>query len=248
MVSSISTSRRSSSNSVKPVLPLLVFARASALVVAALVLTWTLSFKTSFTPHSSTHQDLIYAALHPVFMVIGFIVVSGEAILVHRWWPGESRNVKKLVHLSMQGLALGCGGLGIWTKFHGNEGIVANFYSLHSWMGLICVALFSAQWLMGFFTFWHRPEVRTMRIRMLPWHIFLGLFTYCLAIATAETGLVEKLTFLQLKGKVLKRSPETMVVNGLGIALVLLSAIVVLAAVSPKQKTPFTVTLVYSKK
>lgn len=66
------------------------------------------------------------------------------AILVHRWLPG-SRNLKKSVHLSMQGLALASGVFGIWTNFHGQDGIVANFWSLHSWMGLICMLLFGAQ-------------------------------------------------------------------------------------------------------
>ncbi|MCD7452547.1 hypothetical protein HAX54_017376 [Datura stramonium] len=113
-------------------------------------------------------------------MVIGFILISGEAILVHRWLPG-SRNLKKSVHLCLQGLALACGIFGIWTKFHSTDGIVANFYSLHSWMGLICVSLFGAQWLMGFLSFWHRGEVRMTRIRILPraciprsLHIWLG--------------------------------------------------------------------------
>lgn len=42
-------------------LPLLFFARASGLVVAALVLSWALAFKSSFLPHSSSQEDLIYA-------------------------------------------------------------------------------------------------------------------------------------------------------------------------------------------
>ncbi|XVE91364.1 hypothetical protein REPUB_Repub01dG0003300 [Reevesia pubescens] len=128
-------------------LPLLFFARISLVVVAALVLSWALLFNSSFLPHHSSfssQQDLIYAVLHPLLMVIGFILISGEAILIHRWLPG-SRNFKKSVHLCLQGVALASGVFGIWTKFHGKDGIVANFHSLHSWMGLICVCLFGAQ-------------------------------------------------------------------------------------------------------
>lgn len=196
--------------------PLLFFARVSGLVVAVLVLFWALAFKSSFLPHTSSQQYIIFAvcyicslslsnslhvfytaqkwlffffflffllfnfwqALHPLFMVIGFILISGEgsertqkletlftirawrvnldngaclmlyfvflAILVHRWLPG-SRNFKKSVHLCLQGVALASGVFGIWTKFQGEDGIVANFFSLHSWMGLICVSLFGAQ-------------------------------------------------------------------------------------------------------
>ncbi|KAG5060001.1 hypothetical protein JHK87_001030 [Glycine soja] len=149
-----------------------------------------------------------------------------------RWLPG-SRGLKKLVHLWLQGVALASGIFGIWTKFQGKDGIVANFYSLHSWMGLASVSLFGAQWLIGFLNFWHRGEVRTVRIRILPWHVFLGLYTYALAIATAETGLLEKLTFLQTKRNVPKHSTESMVVNSLGLGLALLSGFVILVAVSP---------------
>ncbi|THG22204.1 probable transmembrane ascorbate ferrireductase 4 [Camellia sinensis] len=226
-------------------IPLLLFARVSGLIVAILVLIWALAFKTSFLSHSQSQEDTIYAVLHPLLMVIGFILISGEAILVHRWLPG-SRNLKKSVHLCLQGVALACGIFGIWTKFHGEDGIVANFFSMHSWMGLICVSLFGAQWLMGFLSFWHRGEARTIRLRILPWHVFLGLYTYGLAVVTAETGLLEKLTFLQTKRNVLKHSTESMVVNGLGLGLALLSGIVISAAVSPKHHTPDAAKIIYS--
>lgn len=81
-----------------------------------------------------------------------FLYEFGEgfsALLVHKWFPG-SKNAKKLVHLCLQGVALGCGVFGIWTKFHGERGVVANFYSLHSWMGLMCMSLFAAQVLFFF--------------------------------------------------------------------------------------------------
>lgn len=96
------------------------------------------------------------------------------------------------------------------------------------------------QWLVGFLSFWHRVEVRTITLRILPWHVFLGLYTYGLAIVTAETGLLEKLTFLQTKGNVMKRCTESMVVNGLGVGLAMLSSFVIFAAVSPKYQTQQT--------
>lgn len=103
------------------------------------------------------------------------------------------------------------------------------------------------QWLMGFMSFWHRGEARTVRLKVLPWHIFLGLYTYGLAVATAETGLLEKLTFLQSKRtNASKHSPESLVVNSLGLSLALLSGIVILAAISPKYRS-FPYKVVYSE-
>ncbi|CAN0870457.1 Probable transmembrane ascorbate ferrireductase 4 [Linum grandiflorum] len=208
-------------------LPLLLWARISALTVAALFLYWTL------LSYSSSQDSFLYAARHPLLMVIGFIFVSGEAILVHRWLPC-SRNAKKLVHLGLQGVALSCGMLGMWTKFHGRKGFLANFYSLHSWMGLLCISLFAAQWLMGLVSFWYRG----VRMSRLPWQVFVGLYTYALGIATAETGILERMTLLQMKpnSTVYKRSPESLMANGLGVGLFLLGGLLILAAISPKHQ------------
>ncbi|XP_023756091.1 probable transmembrane ascorbate ferrireductase 4 [Lactuca sativa] len=218
----------------KPIFSLLLLARLSATLVAILLLSWALYFTTSFLPHTLSQRDLIYSVLHPLLMVIGFILISGEAILVHRWLPG-SRKRKKRVHLWLQGVAFTSAIFGIWTKFQGREGVVANFYSLHSWMGLLCVSLFGVQWLMGFLTFWHRGEARMIRIQVLPWHVFIGLYTYGLAVVTAETGLLEKLTFLQTNGVVLKHCNESLIVNGLGLGLAMLCGVVILTTVSSKQ-------------
>ncbi|RZC66843.1 hypothetical protein C5167_010545 [Papaver somniferum] len=202
---------------------LIVIARLSGLLVAVLVLVWGLSFRSNFLSHTSPTHTHIYSVLHYLVMVIGFVLISGEG----------SRNLKKLVHLTMQGVALASGIFGIWANFHLQKGVLSNFYSLHSWMGLICISLFAAQWLMGLFSFWHQGEERTTRIRVLPGNVFLGLYIYALAIATAETGLLEKLTFLEAKNKVLKHSLESVVVNSLGLGLALVSGIVILTAVSP---------------
>ncbi|RZC69954.1 hypothetical protein C5167_033081 [Papaver somniferum] len=222
------TSNKSTASSSSSTSHLIVFARLSGLLVAVLVLVWGLSFRSNFLSHtSSTHDAHMYSVLYSSAEKIFF----PPAILVHKWFPG-SRNSKKLVHLTMQGVALASGTFGIWTKFYLERRVLSNFYSLHSWMGLICISLFAAQWLMGFFSFWHRGEERTTRIRVAPWHVFLGLYVYGLAIATAEAGLLEKLTFLEAKKKVLKHSLESVVVNSLGLGLALLGGIIILTAVS----------------
>ncbi|KAK8487012.1 hypothetical protein V6N13_096649 [Hibiscus sabdariffa] len=102
------------------------------------------------------------------------------------------------------------------------------------------------KWLVGFLSFWHWGEARTTRAKVLPWHIFLGIYTYGLAVITAETGLLEKLTFLQSRRNGSKHCPESMIVNGLGLGLVLLGGIVILTAVSPKYHHVVQTKLMYS--
>uniref|UniRef100_M4D7L0 NAC domain-containing protein n=2 Tax=Brassica campestris TaxID=3711 RepID=M4D7L0_BRACM len=165
-------------------------------------------------PRFSELRKLDTETIHALLMVIGFIL--------------------KAVHLLLQGVALVSAVIGMWTKFHYESGIFSNFYSLHSWMGLLSVSLFAAQWVTGFLSFWHRGEVRETRSTFLPWHVFLGLYIYGLAIATAETGLLVKLTHLQTKRNLPRRCAEAVVLNGVGLGLVLLCAIVIASAVLPK--------------
>lgn len=89
----------------------------------------------------------------------------------------------------------------------------------------------------GFMNFWQKGEVRTTKHKVLPWHVFLGLYIYGLAIVTAETGLLEKLTLLQTKGNELKRCPGSAVVNGLGLGLALLGSVVIVAAITSNQQS-----------
>jgi len=195
------------------------------------VLTWVLHFRGGMALISDD-KDLIFN-VHPTLMLIGFILLSGEAMLVYKTVPG-TKSYKKAVHLVLQGLAFGLGMIGIWAayKFHNDKGI-DNFYSLHSWLGVTCVLLFGIQWAVGFATFWYPGGSRTARATVLPWHVFLGLYIYGLAVATAETGFLEKLTFLQGSQTIARYSTEALLVNCLGLVLALLSGCVILSTISP---------------
>ncbi|CAN1761857.1 Transmembrane ascorbate ferrireductase 2 [Linum perenne] len=71
----------------------------------------------------SSPTTRISSSVHPVLMVIGLLLINGEG----------TKNLKKLVHLGLQFLALCLSLIGVWAalKFHNDKGI-DNFYSLHS--------------------------------------------------------------------------------------------------------------------
>ncbi|KAF5774833.1 putative ascorbate ferrireductase (transmembrane) [Helianthus annuus] len=83
---------------------------------------------------------------HPVLVVIGLLLLNGEAMLAYKTVSG-TKGFKKLLHLTLQFSALVLGAIGLWVawKFHNDRGI-GNFYSLHSWLGLACLFLFAIQW------------------------------------------------------------------------------------------------------
>ncbi|XP_072991168.1 transmembrane ascorbate ferrireductase 2-like isoform X2 [Typha latifolia] len=211
--------------------PIIALIRVFGAAIAAMVLIWSVHFRGGMALISD-NKDLIFN-IHPVLMVVGFLLLNGEAILAYKTISG-TKNFKKVVHLTMQFLALCLGLIGIWAalKFHNDKGI-DNFYSLHSWLGLACILLFGIQWGTGFTTFWYPGGSRNGRVFLLPWHVFFGAYIYALAVATAVTGLLEKATFLQSSNIISRYSSEALLVNFLGISLVVLGGIIILAVVSP---------------
>lgn len=66
-----------------------------------------------------------------------------------------------------------------------------NMYSLHSWLGIGAVVLFTLQMVSGFLTFLWPGANESIRMQLMPYHIFIGLFAFVLSIASALMGLTE---------------------------------------------------------
>ncbi|KAE8673135.1 putative transmembrane ascorbate ferrireductase 2 [Hibiscus syriacus] len=211
--------------------PIFLVIRVLGVVVTAILFTWTLHYRGGLALISD-NKDLIFN-VHPVLMVIGLLLLNGEAMLAYKTVPG-TKNFKKLVHLTIQCLAFILSTIGVWAalKFLNDRGI-ENFYSLHSWLGLACLFLFVIQWAAGFVTFWYPGGSRNSRAALLPWHVFLAMYTYALAVATAATGILEKLTFRQTSRVIWRYSTEALLVNSLGILIVVLGGFVILATLTP---------------
>lgn len=77
--------------------------------------------------------------------VLMLLMHCAAAMLAYKTISG-TKSLKKLVHLTLQLIALCLSLIGVWAaiKFHNDKGI-DNFYSLHSWLGLACLFLFTIQ-------------------------------------------------------------------------------------------------------
>ncbi|KAJ4954211.1 hypothetical protein NE237_031043 [Protea cynaroides] len=212
------------------VLPFTVVSHVLGIAASVMVLVWCIHFRGGLA-FEATNKSLIFN-IHPVLMLIGFIILGGEAIISYKAFP-LSKEVKKLIHLTLHVSALILGIVGVYAafKFH-NESSIANLYSLHSWLGIGVMCLYGLQWIFGFVTFFYPGVSAGVRAESLPWHVFFGLFVYVLALATATLGFLEKLTFLQSSG-LAKYGSEAFLVNFTAIVTILFGVFVVLAAVSP---------------
>ncbi|KAM7278892.1 hypothetical protein ACFE04_006026 [Oxalis oulophora] len=212
--------------------PIFLLVRVLGVIATVLVLTWSVHYRGGLALVSDK-ADLIFN-VHPVLMLIGLVLINGEAMLAYKTVQG-TRSFKKKVHMVLQFIAFLLSIIGLWAaiKFHNVKGI-DNFYSLHSWLGLACIFLFGIQWASGFATFWYPGGSRNSRVTLLPWHVFFGVYIYALAVATAATGILEKLTFLQTNRVIARYSTEAMLANSLGILIVVLGGLVILALIAPK--------------
>lgn len=210
-------------------LPISFVVHFLAVVGAILVLIWTISFRGGLA-WSSSDKSLIFN-LHPVLMLIGFIILGGEAIVSYKSLPLKKPE-KKLIHLVLHAIALILGIIGIYTAFkYHNESNIANLYSLHSWLGIGVIVLYGIQWLYGFLVFFFPGGTTAIRSESLPWHVLLGIFVYILAIATAALGYLEKLTFLENSG-LDKYGSEAFLVNFTAIVTVLFGTFVIVTILS----------------
>lgn len=168
-------------------------------------------------------------------MLIGFIILGGEAIVSYKSLPLK-KEVKKVIHLVLHAVALILGIIGIWAafKFH-NESSILNLYSLHSWLGIGIIVLYGIQWIYGFVIFFYPGGSSSLRSDSLPWHVLFGIFVYGLAIANAAIGFLEKLTFLENSG-LDKAGSEAYLVNFTAIATVLFGAFVLLTVYAQKDQ------------
>ncbi|XP_059667071.1 transmembrane ascorbate ferrireductase 1-like [Cornus florida] len=213
---------------VKPI-PLTIVAQVLAIAGAIMVLVWCIAFRGGLAWESS-NKSLIFN-LHPVLMLIGFIIIGGEAIMTYKTLPLR-RDVKKLIHLVLHAIALILGIIGVYLAFkYHNESSIANLYSLHSWLGIGIIVLYGIQWIYGFLVFFYPGGPTAIRNASAPWHVIFGLFVYILAVANATLGFLEKLTFLETSG-VAKYGSEAFLVNFTALITILYGGFVVLTVFS----------------
>ncbi|KAK9935379.1 hypothetical protein M0R45_022482 [Rubus argutus] len=203
--------------------PVTIFAHLLLIAITTLLLVWLLHFREGFAFKSATKEKIFN--LHPFFMVVGFILIGGEAIMAYKTVPGK-RNTQKVVHMILHLLALVAVALGLFViiKFK-NEVGEADFVSLHSWLGIITISLFGLQWLFGFAAFIFPGSEMSTRASFKPWHTFFGMVIFLLAVCTAEIGL---------NYFILGNNQQGLIVNFTGLLIFLFAAAVSLTVLLPR--------------
>ncbi|XAR65128.1 Ascorbate ferrireductase (transmembrane) [Bertholletia excelsa] len=157
-----------------------------------LLLVWLLSYRGGIDLFSDNAYRVFN--VHPFLMFFGFIFVAGEAAMAYKT-IGARKDVQKFFHMLLNLIALALGNVGIYAafKFH-NMLNIKHLYTFHSWIGMATFCFFALQWVFGFVLFMFPKGSPKNRARALPWHICVGRALLYMAICSAETGLLQKLS------------------------------------------------------
>lgn len=83
--------------------------------------------------------------VHPLCMVLGFVILNSQGVIVYRLLPGTKIAVK-LVHGTILFFAMALAIVGLVAVFtYHNEKGYPNLYSIHAWVGLMTFILFGLQ-------------------------------------------------------------------------------------------------------
>eukprot|EP01041_Mallomonas_annulata_P007042 gene7042-14325_t len=169
---------------------------------------------------------------HTILMVVsmGFCLV--QAILSFRLLP-FGHTVNKVIHGITQVAGLICAFIGIAKIVHNRNlehSPPRQFISLHSWLGVFTLVLYSQNYIFGLIHFVLPNLSADLKKNYLPNHKFLGLMTLVAGVVTMETGLAH----IDRTGK--DPNPATKYVNfeagkriGNGLALILLLMVILVA-------------------
>lgn len=203
----------------------LVAAVAVGIVSIIFVLRWVIHFRGGFAWNGGAAEF----NWHPVLIVIGFIFLQGIAIIVYRlpWTWHCSKLVMKFIHAGLNLIAfiLAIISLVAVFDFH-NAAKIPNMYSLHSWLGLIAVILYSLQLVFGVGMYLIPITPASWRAAFMPLHVYSGLLIFASVIAVALMGITEKLIFGLSNPKYKDSPPEAIFVNVLGLLLVVFGALI----------------------
>eukprot|EP00301_Raphidiophrys_heterophryoidea_P019539 c4454_g1_i1.p1 GENE.c4454_g1_i1~~c4454_g1_i1.p1 ORF type:complete len:241 (+),score=34.35 c4454_g1_i1:52-774(+) len=159
---------------------------------------------------------------HPVLMVSAFVLCNPFAVLCYRNFSFLPKNARKTIHFFVQTLALCLASSGLYAVFepHKVHGY-ADLNRSHGWVGITGFTFFCLNYVIGALSFTPvgGPPV-SIRVRVMPYHVILGICALVLTFAAVFTGILEYAGFESACGaargfKLSDLSKECRIINGL---------------------------------
>lgn len=120
---------------------------------------------------------------HPPFMILSLVYLSGNSILIYRFLRQKPKPLLKWIHSIIHGsnVILVSFALFAVIDFH-NRKAIANFYSLHSWLGIGVSVIYFLQAVGSFAIFMKPGATDGIRKIAFPLHVYGGSALFFLAV------------------------------------------------------------------
>lgn len=198
-----------------------------------LMLTWILHYRNGFSVTVAS-QEFYW---HPMLMVLGLIFLYAQSILTYRIARHAKKKVLKLTHALLHCLAFILSVISLKAVFDSHnygEPPIPNLYTLHSWIGLVTIILFTYQFASGFLTFLFPGLSKNLRACYLPFHTYFGATIFTMVIVTAMLGLAEKAIWAVPNYS--SMGGEAVLVNFIGVILLSFGLLVLYLVYNPTYK------------
>merc|ERR1712136_61035 len=174
----------------------IILSKLLMIAVAVMVVYWTVStdmlggLAWYYQPGSYIMENT-----HILLMVLGMVVLFGEAAVVYRVFRDFDRFKVKILHAILLSLGVACIVMGIYLIFNHHNKTVGerNLYSTHSWIGIVTIIVFGLQFLLGFLIFLFpggSPKIRAVYLKL---HQFFGPTLLVGVFGSCISGINEKL-------------------------------------------------------
>jgi cytochrome b-561 len=203
-------------------LALLAFSIFNALLGLSLILVWVFQYMPVTGVGVTSKEQL--SNLHPVLMYTFMVSLNMYTVLIYRTHYDQPKQTVKWTHAILSGANILMSLLGVAAMYKAHLlGGLANFYSLHSWIGAMTNGFYLAQFLFGFVAFLKPGLTQQRRKRLMPWHRLAGTMLLVLAATAAITGITELVIF---KHKEVYHTfgAITFIANIAGVSIVLMTA------------------------
>lgn len=202
-------------------------------LLIVLMLTWILHYRDGFSV-TVANQEFYW---HPMLMVLGLIFLYAQSILMYRIARHAKKKVLKLTHAVLHCLAFILSVLALKAVFDSHNYStppIPNLYTLHSWIGLVTMILFTYQFASGFLTFLYPGLSKNIRAYYLPFHTYFGATIFTMVIVTAMLGLAEKAIWAVPNYS--SMGGEAVLVNFMGVILLVFGLLVLYLVYNPTYK------------
>jgi cytochrome b-561 len=158
--------------------------------------------------------------------------------LIYRGFRFGRKRSLKVTHATIHAFAFLFTVIGLVAVFDSHNYAatpIPNLYSLHSWIGLSAVIIFSFQYVFGFFCYLFPFFKEPIKVLYMPIHIFFGLLGFILSLAAVLMGLSEK-AFFSMSSEYQDLPSQALVINCIGMLTATFGALVIFLLIEPSYK------------